>query len=61
MATTDTDSTQQRLMRERAKALAILLLTRREGVKVRELDGSDGRHLIATLPPTEGGGCANSA
>lgn len=48
MATADT--TQQRLMRERARALAIVLLTRREGTDVRELDGAEGLHLVVTFP-----------
>ncbi|MBA4062823.1 MAG: hypothetical protein C0501_03790 [Isosphaera sp.] len=49
-------TTQQRLMRERARALATILLTNRDGVTVQDVEGDGGLLLMATLPPAEARG-----
>jgi hypothetical protein len=47
------DPTQQRLMRERARALATILLTNRDGVTIQDVEGDIGFLLLATLSPTK--------
>jgi hypothetical protein len=47
------DPTQQRLMRERARALALVLLTRRDGTTIREAEEDTALPLTVTLSPTD--------
>jgi hypothetical protein len=50
------DLTQQRLMRERARALAIILLTNRDGTRIHELEDAGAVPLIVTIPSPERAG-----